>query len=520
MASALLDDPWAPVEPALLVSPSWSFTRGPEVADFSALLGYEPMPEQEIFLDAVFALGSGGLPAVTDATDVAGRQNLKTGEFVMTAFGWLFLTKEQRVLWSAHEFGTARDAFLLMRSLLSSKTWADRMVRHYYASSNYMAIVLTDTSAKGEPRLCEFTARTTSQGRGKSGPKAIWDEGLELKPEHLGAQDAVKSTYPWAQTLIGSSGAKSYSEVLHKTIGDAWSGRLGPKEFFREFRDDLGGECQLGEECTHVRGLPGCRLDDPERYKRANPALGRIHPDGRGLTLDAIVRERAKQPDPKIFARERMGWHDELVVTDAAVFSEEAWAGLRVAGSRIAGERRIALHVSPLRDWSALVAGGRTVDGRIHLEVPSKAAPGDSRTYARWAGTDRVIPYLRKMLRKRPVRLLILAGSQAATMLPALDRLAAEPKLHPLTVELVPAESLPAACGFFQDQVATAGVVHVGDPELQASVLAVGKKLVGERLFVWSPRSSSGDITVAVAATFLAWWLEQGRDYDVEESVG
>ena len=84
---ALPADPWAPVVPAKLVTPSWSFTRGPEVADLCALLGYSPMPEQEQWLDAVFAVGSDGLPAVTDATDVAGRQNLKTGEFVMTALG-------------------------------------------------------------------------------------------------------------------------------------------------------------------------------------------------------------------------------------------------------------------------------------------------------------------------------------------------------------------------------------------------------------------------------------------------
>ena len=94
---ALPADPWAPVTPAKLVAPSWSFTRGPEVADLCALLGYEPMPEQEQWLDAVFAVGSDGLPAVTDATDIAGRQNLKTGEFVMTAIGWLFLTEEERL---------------------------------------------------------------------------------------------------------------------------------------------------------------------------------------------------------------------------------------------------------------------------------------------------------------------------------------------------------------------------------------------------------------------------------------
>ena len=78
------------------------------VADLCALLGYEPMPEQEAFLDAVFAVGSDGLPAVPHRDRHRGRQNLKTGEFVATAFGWLYITEEERTLWSAHEFGTTR----------------------------------------------------------------------------------------------------------------------------------------------------------------------------------------------------------------------------------------------------------------------------------------------------------------------------------------------------------------------------------------------------------------------------
>lgn len=515
-AAGTLADPWAPVVPAKLVCPSWEFTRGPEVADLCALLGYEPMPEQEQWLDAVFAVGSDGLPAVSDACEIAGRQNLKTGEFAMTALGWLFITEEERTLWSAHEFGTTRDAFLLMRSLIEGAPWANARVRQFYASSNYTAIVLRDG------RVLEFTARTTSQGRGKSAPKAIWDEGLELRPEHLGAQDAVKSTYPWAQTLIGTSGLKSYSEVVHGIVDQAYADQLGSRDFFREFRDDLGGECRLGVECTHVYGTPGCRLDEQERWKRTNPALGRLHADGRGLTIAAIERERRKQPDPLIFARERLGWHDRLELANDQVFSEEAWSGLRDPRSKIVGRPLLALHVSPSRDWSAIVAGGVNRSGRVHLEVPSKAM-GETRHYARWSGTDRVVPYLRRMLRKRrdeTVTLLLLAGSSAVSLVPALERLSEDPKLADLEIVLVPESSMPAACGHLVDAVGRGDVVHVGDPELQASMLAVGKRMVGDRTFVWSPRASSGDITAAMAATMLAWHLEQDEDYDVEDSVG
>lgn len=500
------------VAPAYCTIPEYSLTLGAEVADLCATFGFVPDREQELWLDGAFGRRSDGLPAAPEGTILAGRQTVKSSSLEMTAFGWLFITKEELILWSAHEVATSVETYLHMRKLIEVRPWAMKLVQRFYDSPGSLRIQMRDG------RRMIFAARTTSAGRGKSAAKRINDEGLELQPEHLGAQSAISSTFPWAQSFTGSSGAKETSTVLHEQIA---RGRAGQLRLYLEWSTDpTKGQCQLGVECTHVRGTPGCRLDDRELIQLANPTVGRIRPDGRGLTFEAIEQERAEQPDPMIHARERLGWHEKPRTESAQVFSEEAWIGLRRRGSRIASQRTLMLHVSPQRDWSALVAGGRNDDGVIHLEVPSKRAGKDSRTYARWPGTDRAIPYLKKILRRREVHLLILAGSQAASLLPALDRLAEDPKLERLTVELVPSDSMPAACGFFQDQVAIGGIAHVGDPELQASVLAVGKRMVGDRVFVWSPRSSSGDITVAVGATALAWWLEQNPDYDAEDTVG
>ena len=342
------------------------------------------------------------------------------------------------------------------------------------------------------------------------------------KPEHLGAQSAISSTFPWAQSFTGSSGAKADSTVLHEQIT---RGRAGDLPLYLEWSTDPSkGRCLLGIECSHVRGTPGCRLDDRELIRLANPTVGRIRPDGRGLTFEAIEQERNEQPNPLIFARERLGWHEAFVDTTAAVFTEDAWSALRRPKSRIESHRTLALQVSPNQDWSAVVAGGYNDDGQVHLEVPSKWTDltRSARTYARWSGTDRVVPWVRKYLRKRTDEtvLVLLAGSAAMALLPALKRLTEDPKLGQLTIVITPEAQFPAACGHVQNLVANERLVHVGDPELQASFLAVGKRMVGEKAFVWSPRASSGDITAANAATLAAWWLEQGEDYDVGDSVG
>lgn len=511
-----LDDPWAPVAPAFVHVPKWDYTLGAEVADLCALLGYAPDPEQEVFLDAVFGVrSSDGLPACEEATEIAGRQNLKTGEITQTELGWLFLTKEQRILHSAHEFSTSRDSFLLLRSLIEKKSWANNLVRQFYASASFMGIVLTDG------RMLEFAARTTNQGRGKSAPKAIWDEGLELRPEHLGAQDAIKSTYPWAQTLIASSACKPYSEVLRAKVDKLRAQKMGPREFGREFCDDLPGGCALGDECTHVIGTPGCRLDSVDRWKRTNPALGRIRPDGRGLTVAAIQRERRNQPQPLIFARERLGWHDELAVGSLPVFSEETWDGLRDRHSSVPDAGLVfGLHVSPLRDWSAIAFGGRTGAGRVHVETASRSK-GGVRTYFRRPSTDWVVPWFRSRLepaKGKPkfdeMTLVVWAGTAVDSLLPKLS------EIRGVDIVELPRGEQPAACGHFQDLVSGGDLVHVGDPEMRASVTSIARRPMGESSFVWSPRSSAGDITAAYAATGIAWHLANTEDYDPLDSVG
>ncbi len=489
-------DPWAPVTPAFQHVPAWDFTAGPEVADLCALLGFVPMPEQEQWLDAVFAVrSSDGLPACSDLTEIAARQNLKTGEFVMTALGWLFITKEDRILWSAHEFATAKEGFLQMQKLLEGKSWTERRVRRFYSSASFMGIVMNDG------RRIEFAARTTSQGRGKSAPKAILDEGLELRPEHLGAQDAIKSTFPWAQTIIGSSACKPYSDVLRMKVDALREGRLGEREFAREFCDDLPGECERGPECPHVVGTSGCRLDDRERWKRSNPALGRIHPDGRGLTEAAIARERQNQPDPLIFARERLGWHDDLAASLVSPIDMAVWMheldGFD-AGSRIVDEPRVVLDVSPSRDRASLVAAGRNAAGLVHIEITSEDTD-DGVVFDTRPGTAWILPRLQQMREGNTwFALTVIAGSAAEALKLTLEN-------GGIDVDVIAQRDYAAACGHFLDLIAQRGLVHLGQPELTAAAAGAVRKDALESQFVWGRRKSSGDITPLVAATVGAW---------------
>ena len=83
--------------------------------------------------------------------------------------------------------------------------------------------------------------------------------------------------------------------------------------------------------------------------------------------------------------------------------------------------------------------------------------------------------------RNQSMTVLVLADTQAMSLVPALQ------KIRGLKVVVLPNSAMPAACGHLLDLVSAGDVVHVGDPELSASMKAVGKQMVGGKTFVRRP---------------------------------
>lgn len=487
-----LGDPWDFERPAYSVIPEWDYTLGPEVSDFCDFLRFAPDAEQEMIIDAAFGVRD-ELPAAAEGAVIAGRQTVKSSGFEMVCLGWMFVTREPLVLWSAHEFSTTLETFLHMQKLIEANRWANSRVKRFYASGSGVRIQMWDG------RRMVFVARTTSGGRGKTGPKMILDEALELLPEHVGAMSAITSTWPSAQRFQGSSGAKAYSTVLHNTIARGRSGNM-PRGMYFEWADDLPGGCELGEDCLHILGSPGCRLDDPRRLKRANPTLGRIRPDGRGLTLAALTKERDEQPFPMIYARERLTLHDTPAATRDRAVDAQVWEDLRDPKSTITGEPLFVLDVAPNRSAASIVAVGLNPAGKVHGEVTSKPdARGDVR-YDHRTGTAWLLPRFRALVKAFPgMRVVILKGSAAASVAKSLEKIGCR-------IEWVAESDFAPACGHLMDLLTAEEITHVGDPELAASVALLTQKFVGDRAFVWV-RSGAGDITAAVGLTLGAWVL-------------
>ncbi len=511
-------DPWSFVEPTFRYVPEWSYTLGAEVADLCALLRFTPDREQELILDCAFGVASDGLPAASRGTVIASRQTVKSSGLEMVSLGWLFITKEPLVLWSAHELKTARESFLHMQLVLEGNPWARRRIRQTYTGINDMGF----SFVTGQRML--FAARTTDSGRGKTAPKTIRDEDLETRDEHIASSAAVSSTFPWAQTLSGSSGAKDYSEVLHRNIKRGREGAPG-RYFHLEWVDDPdAGECAV-PDCLHHRGVAGCRLDSQEHLRRSNPTVGRIRADGRGLTWAAIADERGEL-SPAQFARERLGWHDRLRadLVAAKPFTHDEL--LIDAESRIVdAEPVFALDVAPGAAWSSVVVGGRNASGLLHVEIPSSAVevPRGGREWARRPGDAWVRDWFASRLDAEDdstptydrMRVLLLAGSEAESLAPALR------KLPGLDLEVVPWAAYSAACGVVTRLVKSRELVFVGEgPLVDAALAVVRKPSTTDRATGWIRTDAGDDISPWVAATLLAAHFDADADYDVLDSIG
>jgi hypothetical protein len=472
--------------PALdLVAPSFrtfpdSFTTlGPEVADLASDIGFPPDPEQRMLLDMMYAMRRDRTPAAFEFCVICSRQNLKTGLFKMAAIADAFYFHEPLTTWTAHQFDTTEGAFRDIKALIDGSDMLTKRVRKITAGHGDEEITLTDGS------LMQFKARMHTGGRGKTGGKIFLDEGFALQQTHIGSLYPIMATIPGAQVRIGSSAGLVASVVL-RDIRDR--GRKGDKGLaYAEWSDNQPPTCDR-PDCDHHRDAEGCCLDDRDRWRRSNPAMGRR------ISEERIETFRRSMP-PAEFAREFLGWWDEE--TGERVITELDWQNCFNEASQIVAAPMFALDVAPSRAWAAIAAAGLNGAGKSHLEVTGRDGVTDHRP-----GTDWVVPRLVELRLVFPdMRVVIAAGSAAEALKPAVEAAG-------IPVDVIGARDVAAACGLFYDHVVTSQIAHLGQPCLDAAVAAAKKRVEdGETAWVWGRKRSSADITPLYAATLALWAL-------------
>lgn len=456
------------VAPAFESRVEYVGTHGAEVGDVCRLAGFDPDPEQQLILDQIFGYDAGGKSVAFETAVIAPRQNLKTGLEKMAALGWLFLTSERLVVWSAHEFRTAQEAFRDMTTLVETSPDLDREVKAIYRGNGDEAIELLSGS-----RLI-FKARTKGGGRGLTGDKVVLDEAFALRPVHMGSLLPTLAARPDPQILYGSSAGMVDSDVL-RAIRDRGRARLDPRLAYMEWGDTRPNTCET-DGCAHVIGTDGCALDDRDRWRAANPAFGRR------IDEQTLAAFRQALP-PEEFAREFLGWWDEPA-TRGDDLSGAQWVDAETE-SAPSGDLFFAADVSPNHAWSSIWVCGNGVLELVDRQrgsawLPERLADLSAKHHAAETGVD--------------------PSGPIGSLLPELER-------ADVRFRLIDGKESVRACGAILTAIAEKSVRHRGEPELLAAVGGASRRSVGDG-WKWSRKDSSVDISPLVAATYAHWlWV-------------
>ena len=463
------------IEPAFVSIPDRVGSHGDEAADVSAMYGRPLWDEQKFALDVMLSANADGRWSAAEAAIVEARQNGKTAGVIMAAVMYdLFILNADRIIWTAHLFNTAQEAFEDARKIIESTPEFSRRVKKVNLSNGEEGIYLHSGAS------LEFLARSKGGGRGLGGKRVIFDEALFLKPEMIGALMptlSARSMTGSPQIVYGSSAGLVESEQL-RLLRDR--GRAGDKSIAYVEWCAPGSLLEPGcvhAGCGHEAGTPGCALDDEALWQAANPALGV------SISLDWIRAERAAMPAAE-FARERLGWWDEP--GELAVFPGQLWESCEEWPLvEQPGKLVFAVEIKPDRSAGVIVAAGLRPDGRALVEVV-ESRPGVS-----W-----IVPKLSELARKwRPGDLILDPGGPSGSLMKELDAARIKPKL-------TGAREFGQACGAFFDAVHNRKIVHLGQPELSAAIGSAAQRKIGA---AWGWDRYVDDAAPLVAAS-LAFW--------------
>lgn len=439
---------------------------GDDAIDLAASAGLILDAEQQLVMRDALGHHHGGRWAANAVALIEPRQNGKGAVLEARTLAGLFLFGERLILWSAHEFKTAQEAFLRVRALIENAPHLARRVARVRTAAGSEGIELTNGA-----RL-RFIARSRGAGRGFSADCILLDEAYALTDEQMSAILPTLSARPNTQTWYTSSAPLPDSVVLRRLM--------------RRGREGAPGLTYL-EWCAD----DDADSDDEQAWRQANPALGTR------LSLEAVRRERDAMTDED-FRRERLGIVDLDDVRQWQVIRERQWMARRVDRLQLRDPVAIAADVTPDRTWAAIGAAGQLLNGSGRGVELVDHRPGTS-----W-----VIPALKR-----------LSEVQAPCVIVVTDRaLADAAEEEGLRVILANGGNMASAATMLYDGIAGTSphVSHLGSACcgdkmcLDDAVAGATTRPLGDS-WAWDRRSVSVDISPLVAVSVALWGLSTPR---------
>lgn len=461
--------------------PPYMQTLGEEFSDLAASAGLLLDPWQRLAVDDITGLDAQGMWVCRECAILVARQNGKGGILECLELGWLFLTGEELVLHSAHEFKTASEAFLRLDELIMGAEHLSSQVskrRTAHGEEGFelrpvpTLIMSSDVAGVrvGRPRRLRFVARSKSSGRGFTGRKVVFDEAQQLP------QRAIRALGPTMRAV------KNPQIIYTFTVPD----EQNDAEHITSVRDRgrLGEDPQLGwlewspEGSDTAEGTKQIDRSDPRVWAAANPSLGiRISPES------VVADLRMMASDLGGFDRELLSVWPKIEANEDRLIPESKWDVLADETSAPLDPVCFAVDMNPLRTHAAIGLVGAREDGLTHYEVAER---GEG---AWWVAAWLV----ERCARWKPAHVVVDASGPAGSLIPELKRAG-------ITVTSLTGAEYAAACGVVYDEIATGTARHLGQEELSEAVANAAKRSIGNA-WGWDRRDPSVDIASLVAVT-------------------
>jgi len=438
-------------------------SAGAEAIDLAESAGLILDDWQRYALDAMLGEDARGQWACFEVCLIVSRQNGKSALLEARLLAELFLfgdpKRESLTLFSAHQFKTASEHFLRVRSLIENSDHLRRQVKTVRTSHGEEGIELRNGNR------AKWVARSRTSGRGFSGDLILMDEAQELTAQDLAS-------------LLPTLSARPNPQILYTGTVDAKADQ------FRAVRErGVSGTspslCFL--EWSAPEDTPDADLSDIEVWRQANPALGiRIAPEFVERELEAM------RNNLDAFKQERLSIWPPLAAGAFSVVTADAWKSAQDPRGVIVGAPRFAVDASPDLKSAAIVAAGSRQDSAIQVEVIEHRP-----------GSEWVAERIAELVQRHGGSVVVSPSGPAAALLPAMVKAGVDPRLLTSMEE-------SQACAMYLDAVNGGRVKHLPNPALDDAIQGAARKFITDR-WKWSRRNTSVDISPLNAATFAHW---------------
>lgn len=319
--------------------------RGDDAAvQLANVIGWRLLPWQEEILSISAMTDRAGLWRSFENVVIAPRQQGKSFITIPRALAGALIYGERLIVYSAHEYKTAQETWLLMREACQSDALAPYVKRIRTATGSESVEFTNGARFK-------MMSRTKSSGRGFSPDCLLLDEAFALTNDIMASVIPSLAARPNPQIYYLSSAGTLQSEVLfglRRRGHSKTASRMAYWEWHAEHGDDIR---------------------DEKVWAQANPSYGVLS------TRESILRE-LESMSQRAFERERLGiWSESFAET--AMDEEDVMAAVVDVPLPPRDGRPMAWGVAVMKDRSsAAIAASFRADDGVPVVVLVESRPG------------------------------------------------------------------------------------------------------------------------------------------------